>query len=94
MVVHGVGDTVRGQKVDGGGDADLVEDARFMYTTGPVECCDFAGEVDDGPGAADLLDAVELGGGGGYAEGERADDGAKRGVVEQEGVVPDELERV
>ena len=65
-----------------------------MGTAGSVDDGDVAGEVYDGPGAADLLDAVELRGRGGYGEGECADDGAKRRVLLEKRVVRDEPEWV
>lgn len=77
VIVHGVGDIVRSKKVDGAGDADFVQDARFMGTTGSVDEGDIAGEVYDGSRATDLLDAIELGCRGGYAEGECTGDRAK-----------------
>jgi hypothetical protein len=92
--VHGVGDVVRGKEVDGACDADVVEDAGFVCAAGSVYDGDVAGEVHDGPRAADLLDAVELCGRGGHGEGERAHDGTKRRVLEEEGVVRDEAEGV
>lgn len=77
VVVHGVGDMVRGKEVDGASDADFVQDARFMGTIGSVDKGDVAREVYDGSRTADLLDAIELRGCGGYAEGECAGDRAQ-----------------
>lgn len=65
-----------------------------MGAIGSVDKGDLTREVYDCSGTAELLDAVEVGGRGGYAEGERAGDGSKVGVVLQKRMVSDELERV
>lgn len=80
VVVHGVGDMVRSKKVDRTGDADFIQDARFMGAIGSRDKGDVTGEVYDGSCTADLFDAIELGGRSGYTEGECAGDGAKGGI--------------